>query len=733
MVAMAEEPAGERWVFADRQFRVAVEVEGAGGNVPVSVEFDPRALGLTGQFDPDSIALSQGGQPREAQISESVEAGRRGKVSWLVAKPGEGPYFIYFDVVGRRKWPVRDRREPIGAGDAFFHNRPGGFDRLGVGMKNDQPMAVDWDGDGRTDILQRNIYSSTYGEPWWGVYFWRNLGTNQAPRFDRYRRLAVEGRWIDDYYGSYQLFDQDGDGRLDLLAGTGGGRQRGELKVYRQTGRRDGLGWPELEGGAVLPKSDADMTYGMRLMDWTGRGVRDLFTLRSTVEYFPRQLVDFTLHRRVGMTGAPVAIELAGETTYSAWPSDLLDVNQDGRRDLVGSTRGLHEPALHTCIVAWENTSTASEPAFTKPARCVFDTSPEGFAIPTAATPWPGLLVSYQGSWLRHLDLVKGRFIDRGPWLARGMPVSFGGYSSVEVVDWEGDGDLDFVGGNETGFIQLVENISAGGRTMFQTSRPILLTDGEPMYAGRWQFIQDADPERPFGQAKPALVDWDGDGDLDVIAGNNSNRLAHFENVGTRRRPRYAPLKKLLHEGGEHFSFRAQPAPVDWDGDGLMDLVAGSSSGRDRNDGKEIAVSLYRRYRGEDGVLRLRAAEPFRLADGRELRTPIPYHHGFAVVDWDGDGKLDVFSNERSQVVLYRNVGKHLERQVMKFYGTPLSVSHHETSVRAVDWDRDGRLDLVLGGESGWVYFFRRAGLEASEAPKARVGKLERLGTSEQR
>ena len=707
------------WLFADRPYRVPVHVSVTIRNSPVSAPFDP------GLFDPDSVAVGQGRREVTSQISESVEAGRGGSVSWLAAESGQ--YFIYYDVLRRKNRTVRDRREPIGGGDAFFHNRPNGFDRLGVGMKNDQPMAVDWDGDGRTDILQRNIYSSTYGEPWWGVYFWRNIGSNQQPRFDRYRRLASDGKWIDDLYGSYQLLDYDQDGHLDLLCGIGGGPHRGELKVYRNTGQRDSFGLPVLETGAQLPKpGGGELSYGMRLLDWAGQGLLDLFTLRAKVAYFPKQEVDYTLYRHAATSGAPEAIPLAGDTTYADWPAELFDVNGDGLPDLIGSTRGLNEPAVRTCLVAWQNTGTASQPAFAKPPQCIFDTSPEGFVIPTVAKPWPGLLVSLQGSWLRHLNFVKGRFIDQGPLLAKGLPVSFGGYSSVDAADYDGDGDLDFVGGNEVGYIQLVENMSTGGRTMFQTARHILLTDGKPMYVGRWQFIQDADPERPFGQAKPALIDWDGDGDFDIVAGNNSNRIAYFENVGTRRKPRYAPMEKLLHDGGEHFSFRAQPAPVDWNGDGLPDLVAGSSSGRDRNDGKDIAVSLYLRYRSPDGSLKLKAAQPFRLADGTELRTPIPYHHGFEVVDWDGDGKLDLFSNERSQVVLYRNTGHGLERQVMKYYGEPLSVSHHETSVSAVDWDHDGQLDLVLGGESGWVYFFRRAGLHATSPALVRAGPVER-------
>jgi hypothetical protein len=713
------------WLFGDRPFRMAVHVEVAAANSPVTVPFDP------GAFDPDSIAVGLRGAEVPAQISESVEAGRAGTVSWLVTSPGDRDYFIYYDLPRSERRPARDRREPIGGGDAFFHNRPNGFDHLGVGMKNDQPMAVDWDGDGRTDILQRNIYSSTYGESWWGVYFWRNIGTNAAPRFDRYRRLASDGRWIDDLYGAYQLYDADHDGQLDLLCGIGGGPQRGELKVYRNTGRRDAWGLPVLTAGETLPKPQGgELSYGMRLLDWAGRGLMDLFTLRSKVEYFPKQQVDYTLYRHAGIKGAPEAIPLAGETTYADWPSDRFDVNGDGLTDLIGSTRGLNEPSLHTCLVAWLNTGTATSPAFAQPAQCVFDTSPEGFAVPTVAKPWPGLLLSYQGSWLRHLDFKNGRFTDQGPWLAKGMPVSFGGYSSVDAVDYDGDGDLDFVAGNEVGYIQLVENISQGGRSMFRTARHIVLTDGKPMYAGRWQFIQDADPERPFGQAKPALVDWDGDGDLDILAGNNSNRIAYFENVGTRQRPRYAPLQRLLHEGGEYFSFRAQPAPVDWNGDGLPDLVAGSSAGRDRNDGKDIAVSLYLRYRAADGSLRLKAGVPLRLTNGAELRTPIPYHHGFEVVDWDGVGDLDLFSNEKSHVVLYRNMGKGLSREVMAYYGKPLTVSHHETSVSAVDWDHDGRLDLVLGGESGWVYFFRRSGLDATSPPLIRVGATGKRSSS---
>ena len=40
--------------------------------------------------------------------------------------------------------------------------------------------------------------------------------------------------------------------------------------------------------------------------------------------------------------------------------------------------------------------------------------------------------------------------------------------------------------------------------------------------------------------------------------------------------------------------------------------------------------------------------------------------------------------------------------------GTPIETSHHENHAAAYDWDSDGRLDLMIGGESGTIYLFHR-------------------------
>jgi hypothetical protein len=45
--------------------------------------------------------------------------------------------------------------------------------------------------------------------------------------------------------------------------------------------------------------------------------------------------------------------------------------------------------------------------------------------------------------------------------------------------------------------------------------------------------------------------------------------------------------------------------------------------------------------------------------------------------------------------------------------------------VEVVDCNGDGRNDLILGGESGWGYYFERSFL-AGDLPRASAGAVER-------
>ncbi len=75
------------------------------------------------------------------------------------------------------------------------------------------------------------------------------------------------------------------------------------------------------------------------------------------------------------------------------------------------------------------------------------------------------------------------------------------------------------------------------------------------------------------------------------------------------------------------------------------------------------------------------------------------------VVDWDGDGRLDVLLNGEN-ANFYRNMGSRDGNVAFKDMG-PMDarkISGHTTSPTVVDWDKNGIPDLLVGAEDGHLY-----------------------------
>lgn len=223
-------------------------------------------------------------------------------------------------------------------------------------------------------------------------------------------------------------------------------------------------------------------------------------------------------------------------------------------------------------------------------------------------------------------------------------------------MDFDGDEILDLVSGSyDPGELYLFRgtglgNFAARDVIVDKSSKPILKVPNQK------------DRVESFGSWM-AMVDWDDDGDLDILVGTWEGMMFLRRNDGSRTKPAYSDKnewlivgdKRLRVPGGEH----ANPVIADWDGDGLWDVITGAGNG---------GVYWYRNVGKKGGP---RFAAPVTLVAAHEgigydelLDPKHPQRPGIrsqiAVTDYDGDGKLDVLVGDfRSNLQVKPNLTDH--------------------------------------------------------------------------
>jgi hypothetical protein len=182
---------------------------------------------------------------------------------------------------------------------------------------------------------------------------------------------------------------------------------------------------------------------------------------------------------------------------------------------------------------------------------------------------WPGEIYFFRrqtdGTFAAG-EVLKGR---------DGKPLTVGHGTSAFAADWHGRGAMDLIVGNVLGEVYLIPNEGRGKELAFGTPRR-LEAAGQPIKVN--------------GDAAPVVADWDGDSKPDLLVGAEDGSAVWFRNIGTAGEPKLEAARKLIGtspvgwDGDDRrkpgqWGLRVKLCVVDWDGDGRLDILLGDRCG----------------------------------------------------------------------------------------------------------------------------------------------------------
>ncbi len=269
------------------------------------------------------------------------------------------------------------------------------------------------------------------------------------------------------------------------------------------------------------------------------------------------------------------------------------------------------------------------------------------------------------------------------------------GAGTVEALDHDNDGDLDLlIGDSGSNRIIFLEN---GGTA--EKAFMVLDSTGFPWY--------DVPVEMPIF-INPSFIDVNNDGKRDLLAAPNNensieniNNIWYYENVGEDNAPIFEFRQDdFLQNEIVDLGSDAAPIFLDYNQDGLIDILVGTSGQYVEFDNDEMRLVLYENI-GSIGepIYELREKDYLGFSVNKMVtKTPAP-----AIGDLDGDGDDDLLVGDLSGVLYYfENIAGPgmpyaFANPVYKYFDIDPG---QEAKPTIMDFNQDGLNDIVIGEKS---------------------------------
>lgn len=251
----------------------------------------------------------------------------------------------------------------------------------------------------------------------------------------------------------------------------------------------------------------------------------------------------------------------------------MFDLDGDGDLDMISGERDGR-------LLYFVNTGTSISPEFELFAGGVnpfagFDWSFDSYPTPSFrdidGDGDADAVVSLQGGNFEYLQNTGTAtaptfaYLTGGANPFNGLSVGSDSYAIAHLADVDRDGDIDLLSGHLDGTIYYFRNDGTATAPAFT---PVTGA------ANPFNSVDIGD------YSAPTLGDLDRDGDLDLVVGNESGAFATYVNTGTATAPIYVSqlgaVNPFLGLSSDQFSI---PALVDLDGDSDLDLVSGNVTG----------------------------------------------------------------------------------------------------------------------------------------------------------